>query len=69
MRVGAVGEGVDVVDRDGTYQRWFDALGVEHVILRPDFYVAATADAAQLGERLDWLLDRMHVRELVGATR
>lgn len=35
--------GVETVDLDGTYERWFAELGADAVLVRPDFYVFGTA--------------------------
>ncbi|MGW5152939.1 bifunctional 3-(3-hydroxy-phenyl)propionate/3-hydroxycinnamic acid hydroxylase MhpA [Rhodococcus koreensis] len=62
VRIGTAGADCDVVDVDGTYGRWFDEIGADFVILRPDFYVAATApDAATLRASLGTILDGLHV--------
>ncbi|MFC9833289.1 bifunctional 3-(3-hydroxy-phenyl)propionate/3-hydroxycinnamic acid hydroxylase [Rhodococcus sp. NPDC127530] len=62
VRIGTAGTDCDVVDVDGTYERWLDEIGADFVILRPDFYVAATAaDAATLRESLDTILDGLHL--------
>jgi resorcinol 4-hydroxylase (NADPH) len=36
-----IGFGTDVEDTGGDYARWFDTLGVDLVLVRPDFYVFA----------------------------
>ncbi|MGX7724574.1 bifunctional 3-(3-hydroxy-phenyl)propionate/3-hydroxycinnamic acid hydroxylase MhpA [Rhodococcus sp. 5G237] len=60
VRIGEA-EG-DVTDVDGTYNAWLDEIGAEFVILRPDFYVAATAsDAAGLQTSLDTILAGLHL--------
>lgn len=47
-----------LVDVEGTYASWFDDIGADFVVLRPDFYVAATAaSAAQLRSHLDTTLN------------
>jgi 2-polyprenyl-6-methoxyphenol hydroxylase-like FAD-dependent oxidoreductase len=47
---------VDVIDLDGRYTAWFDELGAEAVVVRPDFYVfAACATAGELTTALDGL--------------
>ncbi|WP_257605887.1 hypothetical protein [Rhodococcus sp. LW-XY12] len=52
----------DVTDVDGTYSAWLDEIGAEFVILRPDFYVAATAsDTAGLQASLDTILAGLHL--------
>ncbi|WP_081737000.1 bifunctional 3-(3-hydroxy-phenyl)propionate/3-hydroxycinnamic acid hydroxylase MhpA [Arthrobacter sp. MA-N2] len=58
VSIGAPGTDCDVADVDGTYTKWFDDLDINFVIVRPDFYVAATAsDAAALRESLDAMFD------------
>ncbi len=54
LRIAASGSrrDVDAVeslgDVDGRYQEWFQALGADTVIVRPDFYVYAATDLAGL---------------------
>ncbi len=68
VRIGAPGVGCDVTDVDGTYRAWLDEIGAEFVILRPDFYVAATAsDAAGLQTSLDAILAGLHLTVDVSA--
>lgn len=43
LRVGPRGSGADVIDLEGTYERWMRDHGVSHILLRPDYYIAATA--------------------------
>lgn len=49
-RLGAAvadfGPGGDTVDLDGSYAEWFDRLGVDAVLVRPDFYVFGSSSAA-----------------------
>lgn len=62
VRVGTAGTDCDVVDVDGTYEQWLDEIGADFVILRPDFYVAATApDAATLRDSLNTILHGLHL--------
>ena len=42
----------DTVDLDGSYAAWFDRLGVEAVLVRPDFYVFGTSSAGEVGSLL-----------------
>jgi 2-polyprenyl-6-methoxyphenol hydroxylase-like FAD-dependent oxidoreductase len=44
VKVGSAGTSCDAVDVDGTYAKWLDEIGAKYVLLRPDFYVAATAN-------------------------
>lgn len=49
-------------DVDDRYRRWFAQIGASYVILRPDFYVAATAaDAADLRESFAQIIALAHV--------
>jgi 3-(3-hydroxy-phenyl)propionate hydroxylase len=43
VTVGARNSGADVIDLEGSYQNWFDATGKKHLLVRPDYFVAATA--------------------------
>ena len=43
----------DTIDIDGTYGRWFDQLGADAVLVRPDFYVFGTSQASRTGQLLD----------------
>lgn len=65
VRIGTAGTNCDVVDVDGTYEKWLDEIGADFVIVRPDFYVAATAsDAATLRASLDTIVDGLHLTTL-----
>lgn len=46
VRLGAKGTVCDAVDAEGTYAKWLEGIGAKYVVLRPDFYVAATAGSA-----------------------
>ncbi|EMY36242.1 3-(3-hydroxyphenyl)propionate hydroxylase, partial [Arthrobacter crystallopoietes BAB-32] len=60
--IGPADGGSDVIDLDGTYGNWFDAIGAEFAILRPDFYVAATASTPQeLRAHLDTILAGLRI--------
>lgn len=41
-----------VVDVDGAYARWFEKLGADLVLVRPDFYVFAAAPSAAAADSL-----------------
>ena len=45
--VASFGAGGDTIDLDGTYAQWFDRLGADAVLVRPDFYIFGTASHAQ----------------------
>jgi 3-(3-hydroxy-phenyl)propionate hydroxylase len=63
-KIGAPGTACDAVDVEGTYARWLDGIDAKYVLLRPDFYVAATANSAEaLQQRFDEVMDKLHVAE------
>ncbi len=41
--VAAFGNEGDTMDLDGTYRSWFNALNVDAILIRPDFYVFGTS--------------------------
>lgn len=62
VRIGPDGSECDVIDLEGTYTTWLDGIGADFAILRPDFYVAATAsDAGALRDSLDLILAGLHL--------
>ncbi len=62
VKIGAPGSECDAVDVDGTYAQWMNALKATYFILRPDFYVAATANtASEISQRFEQVLSKMHV--------
>lgn len=63
VRLGAPGSECDAVDVEGTYARWLNGIGAAYVVLRPDFYVAATAPNAQaLRRSFDEVMAGLHLR-------
>jgi 3-(3-hydroxy-phenyl)propionate hydroxylase len=62
VKIGATGTVCDAVDAEGTYAKWLNGIGASYVLLRPDFYVAATAATPEdLRRRFDEVMDRLHV--------
>ncbi|WP_172331746.1 bifunctional 3-(3-hydroxy-phenyl)propionate/3-hydroxycinnamic acid hydroxylase [Mangrovicoccus sp. HB161399] len=60
--LGQPGMVCDAVDAEGTYAAWLEGLGATYVLLRPDFYVAATAaDADALRRGFDTVMARLAV--------
>jgi len=48
VRLAPKGGSGDVVDVEGTIGAWLDRIGARYVLIRPDFYVALTADTAEV---------------------
>ena len=49
-----------VIDVDGRYQQWLDAVGYEAVVIRPDYYVfGGAASAAEVPALLDELFGQL----------
>ena len=62
VNIGAPGTTCDAVDVNGTYAKWLQEIDAKYVLLRPDFYVAATANsAAVLQQRFDEVMSRLHL--------
>ena len=60
IKIGAPGTVCDAVDIEGTYATWMTSIDARYFILRPDFYVAATANSeADLGRRFDEVLHKL----------
>ena len=56
-------EAGDAVDVEGTYAQWLSSIDAAYFIIRPDFYVAATAKSeAELSRRLDEVISKLHLR-------
>lgn len=58
LTVGPRGSGADVIDINGTYGNWFADNNVSHLLVRPDYFVAATAKGA---DKLQAAFDRATV--------
>ena len=62
VQVCAPGGTADVVDVEGTFESWFDAIGSKYALIRPDFYVALTAEGDQtLRDRFDKVMKGLHL--------
>lgn len=65
VRIGTAGEEGDAVDSEGTYANWLKGINASYVLLRPDFYVAATASTPEeLRYRFDSALERVCLNEV-----
>lgn len=63
VTVGPQGSGADVIDVEGVYSAWFAEQGVGHLLVRPDFYVAASAaDVDGLRRSFDTVMDTLALR-------
>jgi 3-(3-hydroxy-phenyl)propionate hydroxylase len=68
VTVGAPGTACEAVDVDGTYARWLHDIDARYVVLRPDFYVAATAKSPEgLRHRFDEVIARLHLTKAAPA--
>ena len=63
VKMGTSGNDCDAIDVDGTYAKWLAAIDANYFILRPDFYLAATAKSANdISQRFDQVLSKLHIR-------
>jgi 2-polyprenyl-6-methoxyphenol hydroxylase-like FAD-dependent oxidoreductase len=62
LSVGPRGTGADVVDVEGAYAAWFADAGADYILIRPDFYVAGSANTeAELQGLFDKVLQHVLV--------
>lgn len=67
VRVGPAGSDAEIQDVDGVFTTWLGDMGVKYVVLRPDFYVAASAkDGEHLQQSVETLISRLHLTEQGG---
>lgn len=63
VKLGGQGTVCDAVDVEGTYAKWLNSINAKYVLLRPDFYVAATAeDAKTLQVRFNKVMSQLHLQ-------
>lgn len=63
VEIGPKGSAAPVIDVDGRFGVWLARAGARYALIRPDFYVALTADsAAALQARFAMVMDRLHLR-------
>lgn len=54
----------EVVDVEGTFKAWLDDIDAKYVLIRPDFYVALTANSpAALQERFAKVMKELHLTQ------
>lgn len=64
VRLSATGGSAATIDSDGTIGAWLDRIGARYVLIRPDFYVALTADTPEtLQTRFAKVMRRLHLSE------
>lgn len=57
LRLAPAGGTGDVIDAEGTMGRWLASIGARYVLIRPDFYVALTANSPEtLQTRFDTVM-------------
>lgn len=62
-RIGPPGSAAPVIDSDGRFADWLGRIGATYVLIRPDFYVALTADSpALLQARFDTVMAALHLQ-------
>jgi len=62
IKIGTTESDCDAMDIDGTYKKWLSSIDASYFILRPDFYLAATAGTAQeVSDRLDQVFAKLHL--------
>lgn len=67
---GTPADGATVVDDiDGTYAEWLDELGVDAVLVRPDFHLYGAADADRVPELANGFLTALGTGSALFATR
>lgn len=68
VRIAPAGGTGDVIDTEGTFAQWLDRIGARYVLIRPDFYVALTADSPEtLRARFDKVMAALHLAQVPAA--
>jgi len=64
VKLGASAGSADVVDVEGTFKAWLDQIDAKYVLIRPDFYVALTANSPEaLQTRFAKVMLELHLGE------
>jgi 3-(3-hydroxy-phenyl)propionate hydroxylase len=68
VQISPAGTSGDVVDAEGTFDAWLQQIDARYVLIRPDFYVALTANSAEaLRSKFAEIMDRLHITAPVAA--
>ncbi|NVO25578.1 bifunctional 3-(3-hydroxy-phenyl)propionate/3-hydroxycinnamic acid hydroxylase [Donghicola mangrovi] len=68
VRISPAGTTGDVVDTEGTFAAWLSEIDAKYVLIRPDFYVALTANSPEaLRTKFAAIMDRLHITAPVAA--
>lgn len=66
VRIGAPGSACDAEDVSGTYAEWMKKIDAKYVLVRPDFYVAVTANSpAAFQQRFAKVMGELHMDQTV----
>ena len=53
----------NAIDVEGVYTKWLSSIDAAYFIMRPDFYVAATAKSeADLCQRFEEIISKLHLK-------
>jgi len=64
LKISAKSGSGDIVDVEGTYEKWMTEIEATYFILRPDFYVAATAKSGEdLNRRFEEVIEKLHIKQ------
>ena len=62
VNIGSPNSECEVIDVNGTYEQWLTSIEATYFILRPDFYVAATAKSEEdLRHCFDQIIEKLHL--------
>ncbi|MAX54609.1 MAG: hypothetical protein CL537_03705 [Alcanivoracaceae bacterium] len=62
VTLGAPSTPCDAEDSDGTYARWFNEIDVTYVMVRPDYYLAASSSPEALRRQCDEVMLQLHMQ-------
>ncbi len=63
VQICAPGGSCEVIDSEGTFKAWLEEIDATYVLIRPDFYVAVTANSPEtLQARFAKVMDALHLQ-------